>query len=557
MEMFPLLLQLALLLFSVALSLYLSTISCPIALIVIGLTSIGTLAYMFQLVSAAVYQDSPFQTPLASVLRRLAMGLWKTLLDLPAFLRQFLQGLSDTWKAIRKFLQQDLITLPLPLSFFPSTLSVNQSTLSYELDDKESTPNPLSAAPSLEASPAIPAVMWLLETSTNPDVISGAADLAVDLQWPLDADLDVALHRLRDTFWASFVVTDDIFNTQFRVQDGSIQHAIACGQAYGTMSISSRGNHKLLKSRATLVLTGAEGTQSLHLAQLHTVFKALKGGTGCLQTVRTQPDMLWVLHVLPHTAWKSADFASCLKSMLDYATTSWAGLTNFAIDFLVEELFKNLGKSLDEKSTDLTTAKEIITVANQMVKMAGHTLDYIDGEQIVRKQVYDLCATIARVDGWVDVIVAALAFGDLYGPAVLKDVAWVYAALQNGQPSSDGLQNDWDTAAEERVLQLLKALNNANWGFPAPSTKVLQVILKALSTEGPCSIEALKLLCLKKKWFIDNDFELVMQEHNVWSQMGVIIMKNSLQMSVAYILLGAMLSEKIQWRPYIHHNLSH
>ncbi|KAJ7245450.1 hypothetical protein C8J57DRAFT_1141074, partial [Mycena rebaudengoi] len=46
MEMFPLLLQLALLLFSAALSVYLSTISCPIAIIVITLTSLGALAYI-------------------------------------------------------------------------------------------------------------------------------------------------------------------------------------------------------------------------------------------------------------------------------------------------------------------------------------------------------------------------------------------------------------------------------------------------------------------------------------------------------------------------------
>ncbi|KAJ7244310.1 hypothetical protein C8J57DRAFT_982377, partial [Mycena rebaudengoi] len=63
MEMFPLLLQLALLLFSAALSVYLSTISHPIAIIVIAMTSLGTLAYISQLVSAAVYPDSPFQTP--------------------------------------------------------------------------------------------------------------------------------------------------------------------------------------------------------------------------------------------------------------------------------------------------------------------------------------------------------------------------------------------------------------------------------------------------------------------------------------------------------------
>ncbi|KAJ7245467.1 hypothetical protein C8J57DRAFT_1725197 [Mycena rebaudengoi] len=52
MEMFPLLLQLALLLFSAALSVYLSTISRLIAIIVIALTSLGALAYISLLISA-------------------------------------------------------------------------------------------------------------------------------------------------------------------------------------------------------------------------------------------------------------------------------------------------------------------------------------------------------------------------------------------------------------------------------------------------------------------------------------------------------------------------
>jgi hypothetical protein len=55
---------------------------------------------------------------------------------------------------------------------------------------------------------------------------------------------------------------------------------------------------------------------------------------------------------------------------------------------------------------------------------------------------------------------------------------------------------------------------------------VFQVILKALSREDPCSIPAVKLLCRAKSWFIEIDFQSTMQEHNVWSQMGSVIVKN-------------------------------
>jgi hypothetical protein len=314
MEMFPLLLQLALLLFSAALSVYLLTISRPIASIVITLTSLGTLAYISLLVSAAVYPDSPFQTPLASALRRLprlAMRLLMTLLRLP---HQIQRGLSGTWKAIRKFLQQQSPLLPL----------FRQNITSDDGDTDLPTPNPFSVTPFPKASPAVPAIVWLLETSTNPDVISAAADMAADLQWPLHADLDVVLDQLRDTFWACFI---EVGKEYFQVRDGSIQHATSCGKAYGTMSISSRRNTKLIYSDQDLKPPRAEGTETLQLAQLHTIFNALKGDPRCLQTVRTQSDMLWVLHVLPHTANKFTPFASDLNIMLEYATAPKTGFT--------------------------------------------------------------------------------------------------------------------------------------------------------------------------------------------------------------------------------------
>ncbi|KAJ7280560.1 hypothetical protein C8J57DRAFT_1563361 [Mycena rebaudengoi] len=200
MEMFPLLLQLALLLFSTALSVYLSIISRPISSIVITLTFLGALAYISLLVSAAVYQDSPFQT---SVLRPLVLKLLELL---TALLRQIQNGLLGAWMAIRELLQHQEVVLLLPC-FHQSTLSVSQNTLSNNSDDEDPdqpAPNPFAPESFPEVSPAVPAVLWLLETSTNPDVISVAADMAADLQWPLHSDLDVVLDRLLENFWACF-----------------------------------------------------------------------------------------------------------------------------------------------------------------------------------------------------------------------------------------------------------------------------------------------------------------------------------------------------------------
>ncbi|KAJ7836638.1 hypothetical protein B0H14DRAFT_3460530 [Mycena olivaceomarginata] len=68
MQIFPLLLQFGLFLFASGLSVFLWRINLVLALIVLGLTSLGTLAYILLLASAVVFPDSPFQTPLAPLI---------------------------------------------------------------------------------------------------------------------------------------------------------------------------------------------------------------------------------------------------------------------------------------------------------------------------------------------------------------------------------------------------------------------------------------------------------------------------------------------------------
>ncbi|KAJ6560877.1 hypothetical protein DFH09DRAFT_895836, partial [Mycena vulgaris] len=62
MQVFPLLLQLGLLLFAAALSIYLWSINHVIAGLVLGLTSAGLVLYTLMVISAVASPDSPFQT---------------------------------------------------------------------------------------------------------------------------------------------------------------------------------------------------------------------------------------------------------------------------------------------------------------------------------------------------------------------------------------------------------------------------------------------------------------------------------------------------------------
>jgi hypothetical protein len=67
MQIFPLLIQFALLLFGAALSIYLWTIHHAIAAIVLVLTSMGVILYGLMVISALASPDSPFQTSLTAL----------------------------------------------------------------------------------------------------------------------------------------------------------------------------------------------------------------------------------------------------------------------------------------------------------------------------------------------------------------------------------------------------------------------------------------------------------------------------------------------------------
>ncbi|KAJ7935300.1 hypothetical protein B0H13DRAFT_523507 [Mycena leptocephala] len=181
---FPLLLQLALLLFSSAFSVYLFTINRPVAIIIVALTSLGFASYIFLLVSVMVSPDSPFQTPITLFLARVIALILETLKPWGIKLREFT---GRVWSRSR-LPAADAETLPSfssKAAIWPKwNLSWAESMLfAPAFDRRRSNYFP-------PQSPEVPAVLWVLETSTDPAIITAAAEIAADLQWPLDLDLE-------------------------------------------------------------------------------------------------------------------------------------------------------------------------------------------------------------------------------------------------------------------------------------------------------------------------------------------------------------------------------
>ncbi|KAJ7487328.1 hypothetical protein B0H11DRAFT_1116377 [Mycena galericulata] len=196
LQMFPLLLQLALLLFSAAISVYLWTVNRSVPIIMLALTSVGFGVYMLFLGSAIVSRDSPFRTPLAPFLVKIFSPILNkifTALDKLnwQYLQPFSWGLRRVYFRLRGLLKPVLSCfrwvkpgthiLPRFISHIRSKPTMVNTYPNYDL-----------SGPSAEAA----AVLWVLETTTDPTILDLAVEMGVDLQWPLDADLLSPMRRL-------------------------------------------------------------------------------------------------------------------------------------------------------------------------------------------------------------------------------------------------------------------------------------------------------------------------------------------------------------------------
>jgi hypothetical protein len=281
LQMFPMLLQLALLLFSLAISVYLWTIHRSIATIVIALTVFSFASYIFLLVSTIVSPDSPFQTPLGSFLIQLVSQSWK--IFKPMFDNVY-ESAEDVGSSLYRFIRTSTYILP----SFMSQASSNPNLALWELN-----PNWYFSETSSEAS----AVVWILETSTDPRVVTAAAELAVDLQWPLDRDLTSARMCLHEIFYSCFDF--GFMGTRFvaKLRRNMADRAIKCGRALCSLNnvAQASGHHLDLGWHHTL----SEHTEDIdlyHWTQLSIVIQFLKGQPGMIEISDSMSSDKWGLH---------------------------------------------------------------------------------------------------------------------------------------------------------------------------------------------------------------------------------------------------------------------
>lgn len=201
LQMFPVLLQISLLLFGISLSSYVWTQQRAITGIIIATTVLGCLFYAFTLFASLLSPLCPFQTPASFILRMTGVFMWAA-------------------SVFIKTNDRPMHTLRARFLSFLHGIRASLSRIVLRL---------LSKSPSDPETGS--AIRWVLATSTDPDDIAAAAALIPTITWPPDSEIVSHCQRLRDTFVGCF-------EPDGRLRPSAEDRAVDCGRALNHLCLA-------------------------------------------------------------------------------------------------------------------------------------------------------------------------------------------------------------------------------------------------------------------------------------------------------------------------------
>ena len=218
MELLPVLLQLAFLLFGIGLIVYLWDIDIAAAEVILVVTCFGCAFYSCIAVAATIRSDCPFQTPFSILLQKILPMIWPWMKDVAARARgvrvQLGRGFTALLVQIERLEGQGHLVSPIgrlcKTIFGEKTIAgpVVENVYAKHYSMKLSNPafwraDPLFASPLPEGT-AASAGFWLLENSTDFSAATAVAAVFSEFQWPSHHRSATALIRLRDAYTECF-----------------------------------------------------------------------------------------------------------------------------------------------------------------------------------------------------------------------------------------------------------------------------------------------------------------------------------------------------------------
>ena len=228
-ESLPVMLQVSLLLLGCALSQYLWTISRTVAGVVVAVTLFGLTSYVFLTLAATLYYDCPYQTP-PSIITRTA---FKYLMRSEDRFARSLRSLAASLPSIRNL-------RPILLRLRSGIVMVlgNFGHVPSAAMELERIPPTVVVAPltgifgeisiDLEVCKAdVRCISWVLESTTDIDVIYSTVRFAADMVWYPEIAGAVSPRVLVDLFFDCFL--------DGKVIPGKLEYASSIGMALASV----------------------------------------------------------------------------------------------------------------------------------------------------------------------------------------------------------------------------------------------------------------------------------------------------------------------------------
>ena len=228
-ESLPVMLQVSLLLLGCALSQYLWTINRTVAGVVVAVTLFGLTSYVFLTLAATLYYDCPYQTPPSIIIRTAIKYLTRS----EDKFAHSLRSLSALLPSIRN-LRQILLSIRSAVL----TALENFGHVPSGITEPEHIPLAAVVAPptgifggisiDLEVCKAdVRCISWVLESTTDTDVIFSTVRFAADMIWYPEIVGAVSPHVLADLFFDCLLDGEVI--------PGKLEYASSIGMALASV----------------------------------------------------------------------------------------------------------------------------------------------------------------------------------------------------------------------------------------------------------------------------------------------------------------------------------
>ena len=229
----PVMLQFTLLLFGVALTVYIWDLDVSFAEAVLVVTSVGFVFYALIAVAVTIWEDCPFHTPLSGIFSEALPWAKKFTTRVRVWLRSRASTPSDRLiRNLPDFLKRIFKTSDEPVSQTPDE---DMSNVNYAMINPTFWRRDPLFNPPIQEDISASAGFRLLENSTDFSAATAFAAIFHQLQWPSHHPSTVPLIRLRDAYAECFRVPE--FTKSARIK--ALQIAAAYYVLYHTQLIWS------------------------------------------------------------------------------------------------------------------------------------------------------------------------------------------------------------------------------------------------------------------------------------------------------------------------------